>query len=39
MWVKFKTFGFLPLTLLFALSQAPLIMKYETKDEGPGDEL
>ena len=27
------------LTLLFALAQAPLIMKYETKDEGPGDEL
>jgi intracellular septation protein len=39
MWVKFKTFGFLPLTLLFALSQTPLMMKYETKDEGPGDEL
>jgi intracellular septation protein len=32
-WVKFKTFGFLPLTILFALAQAPLIMKYETKDE------
>jgi intracellular septation protein len=39
LWVKFKTFGFLPLTLLFALAQAPLIMKYETKGEGPGDEL
>ena len=39
MWVKFKTFGFLPLTLLFALSQAPLIMKYEAKDEAPSDEL
>jgi intracellular septation protein len=39
LWVKFKTFGFLPLTLLFALAQAPLIMKYESKDEGPGDEL
>ena len=39
LWVKFKTFGFLPLTLLFALAQAPLIMKYGTKDEGPGDEL
>jgi intracellular septation protein len=38
-WVKFKTFGFLPLTLLFALSQAPLIMKYESKDEEVGDEL
>ena len=33
LWVKFKTFGFLPLTVLFALAQAPLIMKYETKDE------
>jgi intracellular septation protein len=39
LWVKFKTFGFLPLTLLFALAQAPLMMKYESKDEGPGDEL
>jgi intracellular septation protein len=38
-WVKFKTFGFLPLTLLFALAQAPLMMKYETKDEGSSDEL
>ena len=33
LWVKFKTFGFLPLTLLFALAQAPLIMRYETKEE------
>ena len=33
LWVKFKTFGFMPLTVLFALAQAPLIMKYETKDE------
>jgi intracellular septation protein len=32
-WVKFKTFGFMPLTVLFALAQAPLIMKYETKTE------
>jgi intracellular septation protein len=39
LWVKFKTFGFLPLTLLFAVSQAPLIMKYEAKDEAVGDEL
>jgi intracellular septation protein len=36
-WAKFKTFGFLPLTLLFALAQAPLIMKYEAgkTDEEP----
>jgi intracellular septation protein len=33
MWVKFKTFGFLPLTLLFAIAQAPLIMRTETKEE------
>jgi intracellular septation protein len=39
LWVKFKTFGFLPITLLFAVAQAPLIMKYETKDEAPGEEL
>jgi intracellular septation protein len=39
LWVKFKTFGFLPLTLLFALAQAPLMMKYESKDEGSSDEL
>jgi intracellular septation protein len=31
-WVGFKTFGVLPLTLLFGLAQAPLIMRYETKD-------
>ena len=39
LWVKFKTFGFLPITLLFTVAQAPLIMKYETKDEAPGEEL
>ena len=33
LWVKFKTFGFLPLTLLFALAQAPLIMRYEAKGD------
>jgi intracellular septation protein len=35
-WVKFKTFGFLPLTFVFALAQAPLIIKYDaggTDDE------
>jgi intracellular septation protein len=38
-WVKFKTFGFLPLTLLFAVAQAPLIMRYETKEEQPSDDF
>ncbi|OYW58963.1 MAG: septation protein A [Rhizobiales bacterium 17-65-6] len=31
-WVSFKTFGYLPLTLLFAIAQAPLMAKYELKD-------
>ena len=37
-WVKFKTFGFLPLTLVFAISQAPLIMRYEVKGERAANE-
>jgi intracellular septation protein len=32
-WVSFKAFGIMPLTILFALSQVPLILKYEIKDE------
>lgn len=32
-WVSFKTFGIMPLTIVFALSQAPLILKHEIKDE------
>lgn len=31
-WVSFKTFGYLPLTLLFAIAQAPLMAKYELKE-------
>jgi intracellular septation protein len=39
-WVKFKTFGFLPLTLAFAVLQAPLIMRYEAKsEEAAGEEF
>lgn len=37
-WVGFKTFGVLPLTVLFGLAQAPLIMRYEAKDAS-GDAL
>ena len=37
LWVKFKTFGFLPLTVLFALSQAPLIVRYESKEPDAAD--
>ena len=36
-WVKFKTFGFLPLTLVFALAQAPLIMRCEAKSDETGE--
>ena len=37
LWVKFKTFGFLPLTVLFALSQAPLIVRHESKEPDAAD--
>ncbi|MEW6255222.1 MAG: septation protein A [Pseudomonadota bacterium] len=30
-WVSFKTFGYLPLTILFAIAQAPLMSRYELK--------
>ena len=32
-WVSFKVFGIMPLTLIFALAQVPLILKHEIKDE------
>ena len=32
-WVKLKVFGFVPLTILFAISQTPLMMKHELKGE------
>ena len=30
-WVAFKTFGFLPLTIVFALAQAPLMMRHSVE--------
>ncbi|MGD1035815.1 MAG: septation protein A [Roseiarcus sp.] len=39
LWVKFKTFGFLPLTLAFALAQAPLIVRYAAKSEETGEDF
>jgi intracellular septation protein len=30
-WVSFKVFGIMPLTVAFALSQMPLILRYEAK--------
>ena len=32
-WVSFKVFGIMPLTLLFALAQTPLLMRHEAKAE------
>ena len=32
-WVSFKVFGTMPLTVVFALAQLPLMMKHELKDE------
>ena len=32
-WVNFKVFGILPLTLIFAVAQAPLIMRHEIPAE------
>ncbi len=31
-WVKFKVFGIIPLILLFALAQMPLVLKHEVKE-------
>jgi intracellular septation protein len=31
-WVNFKVFGIMPLTVVFALLQTPLLMRYEEKD-------
>jgi intracellular septation protein len=36
-WVGFKVFGTIPITLIFALSQTPLILKYETKADRQPD--
>jgi intracellular septation protein len=31
-WITFKVFGTMPITIVFALAQIPLILKYEIKD-------
>jgi len=33
-WVSFKVFGIMPLTVAFALAQTPLLMRYEAKTDG-----
>ena len=32
-WVSFKVFGIMPITLVFTLTQLPLIQKYAITDE------
>jgi intracellular septation protein len=39
LWVAFKTFGIMPLTILFALSQAPLVMRHEAKGDETSEAL
>ena len=34
-WVNFKVFGIMPLTLVFALAQTPLLMRHELKQDLP----
>ena len=36
-WVKFKLFGFVPLTFVFMALQFPLISRHSVPDETPGD--
>ena len=38
-WVTFKSFGFMPLTIMFALAQTPVILRHETKDAPPEEVL
>ena len=36
-WANFKVVGIMPLTILFALSQTPLLMRYDRKAEAKPD--
>lgn len=37
-WVQFKTFGIMPLTVVFALAQTPLLMRHERPAAQPAPE-
>ncbi len=37
-WVNFKVFGLLPLTLIFALANAPFMTRHMIEDEAPSEE-
>jgi intracellular septation protein len=36
-WVSFKAFGFLPLTVLFAIAQVPLLQRYGEPAQGEAE--
>jgi intracellular septation protein len=36
-WVSFKAFGFLPITLIFAMAQVPLMQRYGVPEENGSD--
>lgn len=38
-WVAFKTFGFLPITLIFAVAQTPLILRHAAEPGEGGDPI
>ena len=38
-WVAFKTFGVLPMTMIFAVAQTPLILRHETKSDAFAGEM
>jgi intracellular septation protein len=37
LWVSFKVFGTMPITIVFALSQVPLILRHELKGDAAAD--
>jgi len=36
-WVNFKVFGIMPITILFSLSQLPLLQRYKIEPDTPSD--
>lgn len=36
-WIQFKLFGIMPLTLVFSLAQIPLITRYQVENEGEAE--
>jgi len=37
MWVNFKVFGIMPITILFSLSQLPLLQRYKLETDAASD--